>query len=478
MTAAQSDVNGTTAFRPGIRVAVIGAGISGVCSAAHLIVLGANVTVFERSSVVGGVWHYDERKSLDPEYLNLPTTNKDENLNLVFAPPGPCYAGLQTNVPTSLMASSLTSWPPGTGEVVSHQDAESYIQRMARDNGVHARTQYNTRVEHIKKTSEECLWAVSTVRMRKPFAQAKLARETAYFDAIVIASGHYDMPRFPDIEGLRPWKLLFSQRVTHSKQYRKPCDFEDKNVLVIGGGNSSTDICRELDGISRRVYQSVRGGQFDQAASMLPKGVMRIGEVLQFTLDVDSEKGCSSDEESIPGKVLLRDGSVLTKIHHVILATGYYIHYPFLSHLQSENMPSACADSEVLVTSGAMMVHNLYKDIFYTQDPSLAFVGVPYHVATFSLFDFQAQAVARTFCGYAAFPTPGQMRTEYLDRIRRKGEGRSFHSLMEDGAEITYVEDLVAWMNASSRTGTISPMKGHTKEWVASYWNSRAKHRQ
>ena len=38
------------------RVAVIGAGISGVVTAAHLINEGVDVTVFERSSVAGGIW--------------------------------------------------------------------------------------------------------------------------------------------------------------------------------------------------------------------------------------------------------------------------------------------------------------------------------------------------------------------------------------------------------------------------------------
>lgn len=38
------------------RVAVIGAGISGVLSAAHLIAAGIEVVVFERNDAPGGVW--------------------------------------------------------------------------------------------------------------------------------------------------------------------------------------------------------------------------------------------------------------------------------------------------------------------------------------------------------------------------------------------------------------------------------------
>lgn len=38
------------------RVAIIGAGISGVVSAAHLLAAGKEVMVFERSQAAGGVW--------------------------------------------------------------------------------------------------------------------------------------------------------------------------------------------------------------------------------------------------------------------------------------------------------------------------------------------------------------------------------------------------------------------------------------
>ncbi len=38
------------------RVAVIGAGASGVATAAHLIYEGLDVTVFERAPTSGGVW--------------------------------------------------------------------------------------------------------------------------------------------------------------------------------------------------------------------------------------------------------------------------------------------------------------------------------------------------------------------------------------------------------------------------------------
>jgi|TARA_R110002003_G_scaffold161_5_gene13805 cation diffusion facilitator CzcD-associated flavoprotein CzcO len=41
---------------PSQRVAVIGAGISGIVAAAHLMKEGVEVEVFERSGAAGGIW--------------------------------------------------------------------------------------------------------------------------------------------------------------------------------------------------------------------------------------------------------------------------------------------------------------------------------------------------------------------------------------------------------------------------------------
>lgn len=38
------------------RVAVIGAGVSGLTAARHLLAAGVEVILYERSSTVGGVW--------------------------------------------------------------------------------------------------------------------------------------------------------------------------------------------------------------------------------------------------------------------------------------------------------------------------------------------------------------------------------------------------------------------------------------
>lgn len=92
----------------------------------------------------------------------------------------------------------------------------------------------------------------------------------------------------------------------------------------------------------------------------------------------------------------------------------------------------------------------------------------PYHTANFSLFDFQAQLVARVFAGKAIYPTKAEVRAEYDERIRVKGRGRDFHSLRQTGAEPAYVDSLVAWANRDLSDG-VEPMEGHTEAWLTRY---------
>jgi MFS transporter, ACS family, pantothenate transporter len=203
---------------------------------------------------------------------------------------------------------------------------------------------------------------------------------------------------------------------------------------------------------------------------MLPPKAVRVSEIASFNLEQNS--GSTLDDEPIPGTVTLVDGQVLTNIDRVIICTGYHCTFPFLSQYHRDSVPATDADETVLVTDGLQM-HNLHKDIFYIPDPTLAFIGVPYYTATFSLFDFQAITVAAVFSGKAHLPTETEMRAEYNQRVQEKGFGRIFHSLR--GKDVDYVNELLAWINPSIVAAGGEPVEGHTKEWKEQYAALREK---
>ena len=109
------------------------------------------------------------------------------------------------------------------------------------------------------------------------------------------------------------------------------------------------------------------------------------------------------------------------------------------------------------------MFHNLHRDIFYIPDPSLAFVGVPFFTATFTLFEFQAMIVAKVLAGLAHLPSERSMREEYEKRIEEKGLGKAFHSLRDREEE--YVGELLGWVNSDLEGKGLGRLEGHTARW-------------
>lgn len=58
---------------PVINVAVIGAGTSGLCSAKYSIAQGFNVTIYEQSDELGGIWYYTDKTGKDQYGIDIHT---------------------------------------------------------------------------------------------------------------------------------------------------------------------------------------------------------------------------------------------------------------------------------------------------------------------------------------------------------------------------------------------------------------------
>ena len=82
---------------------------------------------------------------------------------------------------------------------------------------------------------------------------------------MIVANGHHWNPKLP--EPPFPGQDTFTGEQIHSHHYRVPDErFADRNVLVLGIGNSATDIAVETSRVSKMTYLAMRRG-----AHVLPK---------------------------------------------------------------------------------------------------------------------------------------------------------------------------------------------------------------
>lgn len=56
-----------------LKIAVFGAGTSGLCAAKHAISVGFNVTIYEQSEQLGGIWWYTDKTGKDEYNINVHT---------------------------------------------------------------------------------------------------------------------------------------------------------------------------------------------------------------------------------------------------------------------------------------------------------------------------------------------------------------------------------------------------------------------
>src|SRR6202035_5531115 len=71
----------------------------------------------------------------------------------------------------------------------------------------------------------------------------------------VVATGHAHTPYVPDWPGLE----TYTGQLRHAREYRNPAPFAALDVLVVGVGNSGSEIAADLgEGGARRVWTAVR----------------------------------------------------------------------------------------------------------------------------------------------------------------------------------------------------------------------------
>ncbi|XP_031633747.1 dimethylaniline monooxygenase [N-oxide-forming] 3-like, partial [Contarinia nasturtii] len=338
-----------------LKIAVIGAGPSGIVSAKRALDQKHNVTIFEKTGTLGGVWYYTEE------------TDKDEYGVEIHSP---TYRDLKTNIHAQYMAFDDYKHPNGTRPFLSHKLVFKYLNSYADKFHVRELIRFHHLVDKV--VLMKCgKWHVTVLRKNLP---KKKQKETHEFDAVLVCSGINFEKRIPKIDGASKFK----GKIMHSRAYRKPETFVGEDVLVIGRGPSSHDIARQLYDADVRVVQSSY-----KPVSALKKQMeaMTIDEPNDFHGECQTvDSNLSSESSNVKrfkdeNRVEFEDGTC-QKISVVIYATGYKYSYPFL-------------DASAGIHVKDNFVEPLYMHVLNVEHPTMAFIGVAHGGLHFPMYDLQ-----------------------------------------------------------------------------------------
>ena len=408
------------------RVCVIGAGSSGIAACQVLKARGIPFDCFEKGSAVGGNWRYDNDNGMSSAYRSL-----------------------HINTSRNLMSYRTFPMPADYPDYPHHTQIARYFDDYVDHFGLRELISFRTEVKLVEPAPEGG-WNVTTDD-----------GETRRYGAVMVANGHHWNPRWPDFPG------TFDGHVTHAHHYREPDEYEGKNVLVLGIGNSAVDIAVETSRVSRMTYLAMRRG-----AHVLPKYVKgkptdelstKLSRRLPFAvqrklieMQLKSIQGEMTDyglpepdhrlgeaHPTVSGELLGRlghgritpkpnierlegdsvrftDGSV-EQIDAIVYCTGYQITFPFLP----ENV--------MRVEQNRV---SLYKRVVDPAHPGLFFIGLLQPLgAIMPLAEAQSEWVADLLAGDGTLPSAGEMRDEIAKdaaAMRKRYVGSPRHTIQVD----------------------------------------------
>jgi dimethylaniline monooxygenase (N-oxide forming) len=375
-----------------MRVAIVGAGAAGLASARHVSAQGIHCEVFEMASELGGTWVYTDDIGTDQYGFPVYTA---------------MYKGLRANLPKEVMGFPDFPISERDGSYLSQAEILDFLNTYANHFKLKELIRFNQMVTEIRPFEDK--WRIKSLH------RISKQESVDIYDVVMICNGHYNTPIIPDLPG----QELFQGKILHSHHYRSVDLFKGKRVLVIGAGPSGLDIAFQISPvagnivISHHVFRREIKGEYPSNVSKKPE-VLRIKnhEEIEFV-----------------------DGS--TCCFDVILhCTGYRYNFPFLH--------DSCG-----ITIEDKRIQPLYKHIIHIEKPTMCFIGIPYYVCAFQMFDVQARFYCQYLNGTMSLPSKDMMRKDTEEDIeKRKAKGYSPRQVHLMGTEQqSYFEELAVTAN-------------------------------
>jgi len=183
------------------RIAIVGAGMGGLCAAILARQAGHQVTLYEHADSVGGTWRANR------------------------------YPGIACDVPALLYQFSFAPNPLWSHHFARGAEIHDYARALVDRFGLADALRLNEGVTRATWDEQARQWTIET---------GKGARDTA--DVLVPALGQLSRPTFPDIAGVED----FAGAKWHAADWPDGADLAGKRVGVVGSAASAVQLIPEL----------------------------------------------------------------------------------------------------------------------------------------------------------------------------------------------------------------------------------------
>lgn len=406
------------------KIAVIGAGVSGLGAIKCCLEEGLEPVCFEKSNDIGGLWKYKQ-------------TTENGSIGI--------YKSLTCNTSKEMMAFSDYPFPEHYPNYLHNTKIMEYLRLYANHFHLLKHIQFLSKVCSVRKSSD-----FATSGKWDVVVETDQELKTYVFDGIMVCSGYYTDQILPlhDFPGIKKFKGDY----LHTWAYRNPDNFSGKRVVVVGIGNSGADVAGEICTVAEQVFISTRRGAWiwnrvwDDGKPLDSALFTRYNELMHkilptFMVNRWHEKKLntrfnhanyglqpkhrflnyqSTFADNLPnhiisGRVMIKpnvteftettaifeDGTE-EKIDAVIFATGSTFSFPFLENEFKHNPR--------------------FKFVFPPQleKPTLAFIGIFQPIgATIPTSELQSRWVARVFKGLKTLPSVNEMMADITKRKQK-----------------------------------------------------------
>ena len=402
-------------------VAIIGAGFSGLAVGRYLKTQGFSPTIFESHDDLGGQWNrHNPNSGVWPE-MRTNTVSFATRLSDLQYPEG-------------------VSLFPRNGEVLDHLD------QFANLHGLRQLCRFRAEVSGLRQVDDgyEVTWETDG------------AARSETFDRAVAATGRFNRPEMPDVEGLEGFTGECG--VVHTLHYKDPLVFRDRHIVVLGGSISSLEVASDqsmmgtgrvylaqrrqryvmpkmIAGTPLEYFAFSREGALGMVQTPLDQLLAETKEFLETYGGNPARYGAPAPHEDmalagvtgsqyylnlvaedridirpfvsrVEGRTVTFEDGSRVEADAIIVGTGFDLHVPFLSDEISET---------INLTRKGM---DLAEFTFHPDLPGLAFAGLWSQLGPYPIpLEQQARWIAYTWGGAIPSPTEEDLRQGVADCI-------------------------------------------------------------